>query len=127
MILTRENILNSVITAGLILVPIYAVIVEEPFTITLATRAVIFSLAAVGLNIALGLGGMVSLGHAVFFGLGGFRNRLEMVDVIDCHDASEGISGQLFQESYCQLIVIFGEQLFELGRTSESLSVWQGP
>ena len=50
-----------------------------------------------------------------------------MVDVIDCHDASEGISGQLFQESYCQLIVIFGEQLFELGRTSESLSVWQGP
>ena len=127
MILTRENILNFVITAGLILVPIYAVIVEEPFTITLATRAVIFSLAAVGLNIALGLGGMVSLGHAVFFGLGGFCNRLEMVDVIDCHDASEGISGQLFQESYCQLIVIFGEQLFELGRTSESLSVWQGP
>ena len=47
MILTRENILNFVITAGLILVPIYAVIVEEPFTITLATRAVIFSLAAV--------------------------------------------------------------------------------
>ena len=72
MILTRENILNFVITAGLILVPIYAVIVEEPFTITLATRAVIFSLAAVGLNIALGLGGMVSLGHAVFFGLGGY-------------------------------------------------------
>ncbi len=72
MILTRENILNFVITAGLILVPIYAVIVEEPFTITLATRAVIFSLAAVGLNIALGLGGMVSLGHAVFFGIGGY-------------------------------------------------------
>ena len=72
MILTREIILNFVITAGLILVPIYAVMVEEPFTITLATRAVIFSLAAVGLNIALGLGGMVSLGHAVFFGLGGY-------------------------------------------------------
>ena len=72
MILTREIILNFVITAGLILLPIYAVMVEEPFTITLATRAVIFSLAAVGLNIALGLGGMVSLGHAVFFGLGGY-------------------------------------------------------
>ena len=43
---------------------------DEPFTITLATRAVILALAAVGLNIALGLGGLVSLGHAVFFGLG---------------------------------------------------------
>ena len=45
---------------------------DEPFTITLATRAVIFALAAVGLNIALGLGGLVSLGHAVFFGIGGY-------------------------------------------------------
>ena len=35
-------------------------------------RAVIFALAAVGLNIALGFGGLVSLGHAAFFGMGGY-------------------------------------------------------
>ena len=57
---------------SLIALPLYAHLAEEPFTITLATRAVILSLAAVGLNIALGIGGLVSLGHAVFFGIGGY-------------------------------------------------------
>ena len=70
--MTRESILNAVILALLVLVPAWAVLADEPFTITLATRAVILALAAVGLNIALGLGGLVSLGHAVFFGLGGY-------------------------------------------------------
>lgn len=70
--MTREAMFNWIILAGLIALPLYAHLVEEPFTITLATRAVILSLAAVGLNIALGIGGLVSLGHAVFFGIGGY-------------------------------------------------------
>lgn len=53
-------------------VAVIALALDEPFTITLATRAAILALAAVGLNLALGLGGLVSLGHAVFFGLGGY-------------------------------------------------------
>ena len=44
----------------------------EIYTVTLATRIVILALAAVGLNFALGLGGMVSFGHAAYFGLGGY-------------------------------------------------------
>ena len=36
------------------------------------TKAAILALAAVGLNIILGIGGLVSFGHAVFFGLGGY-------------------------------------------------------
>jgi branched-chain amino acid transport system permease protein len=67
-----ERLLNGLVLAGLLAVPLWALAADEPFTITLATRAVIFALAAVGLNIALGLGGLVSLGHAVFFGLGGY-------------------------------------------------------
>ena len=70
--MSRERILNAALLAALVLVPAWAVWADEPFTITLATRAVIFALAAVGLNIALGLGGLVSLGHAVFFGIGGY-------------------------------------------------------
>jgi branched-chain amino acid transport system permease protein len=70
--MTREKIVNTALIAGLIAVPLWAHVAGEPFTITLATRAVIFALAAVGLNIALGLGGMVSFGHAVFFGIGGY-------------------------------------------------------
>ncbi|BDW86022.1 branched-chain amino acid ABC transporter permease [Roseicyclus marinus] len=70
--MSREWIVNAALIAGLIAVPLWAHLSGEPFTITLATRAVIFALAAVGLNLALGLGGMVSFGHAVFFGLGGY-------------------------------------------------------
>lgn len=67
-----ERLLNALVLLGLMGVPLWALWADEPFTITLTTRAVILALAAVGLNIALGLGGLVSLGHAVFFGLGGY-------------------------------------------------------
>ncbi len=70
--MSREGYVNAALVAALIGVPLWAHVAGEPFTITLATRAVIFALAAVGLNLALGLGGMVSFGHAVFFGLGGY-------------------------------------------------------
>lgn len=68
----KERYLNLLILSIFIAVPAYAIVMDEPFTITLMTRAAIFALAAMGLNIALGLGGMVSFGHAVFFGLGGY-------------------------------------------------------
>ncbi|MEO1680325.1 MAG: branched-chain amino acid ABC transporter permease [Pseudomonadota bacterium] len=68
----REAWINWAVVAGLIAVPLWAHLTGEPFTVTLATRAAIFALAAVGLNIALGLGGLVSLGHAAFFGIGGY-------------------------------------------------------
>lgn len=68
----RESYLNALVLGLLLAVPVWALLNDAPFTITLATRAVIFALAAVGLNIALGLGGLVSLGHAAFFGIGGY-------------------------------------------------------
>ncbi|MEM1363331.1 MAG: branched-chain amino acid ABC transporter permease [Pseudomonadota bacterium] len=68
----REAYINWLVLAGFVAVPLWAIVMDEPFTITLATRAVLLALAAVGLNIALGIGGLVSLGHAVFFGLGGY-------------------------------------------------------
>jgi len=57
---------------ALLLVPLMAWKMDEPFLITLATKVTILALAGVGLNIALGLGGLVSLGHAAFFGIGGY-------------------------------------------------------
>ena len=67
-----ERYFNLFVLAVLVAVPLWAVVTDEPFTITLMTRAVIFGLAAVGLNIALGYGGLVSFGHAVYFGIGGY-------------------------------------------------------
>ena len=70
--MTREGWINAALYAGLLAVPLWAWLADEPFTITLATRVAILALAGVGLNIALGLGGLVSLGHAAFFGIGGY-------------------------------------------------------
>ncbi|MCY3878749.1 MAG: branched-chain amino acid ABC transporter permease [Rhodobacteraceae bacterium] len=67
-----ERYVNGAVLIGLIALPLWALSADEVFTITLTTRAAILALAAVGLNIALGIGGMVSFGHAVFFGLGGY-------------------------------------------------------
>ncbi len=70
--MNREFMVNSALLLGLVAIPLWAYVSDEPFTITLATRVAILALAGVGLNIALGLGGLVSLGHAAFFGIGGY-------------------------------------------------------
>lgn len=70
--LSRETYLNIIISLGLLVFPFIATAMDEPFYITLATRVAILSLAAVGLNLALGTGGLVSFGHAAFFGIGGY-------------------------------------------------------
>ena len=70
--MTRENFLNVILFAILPVTALAAFALDEPFIITLATKAAILALAGVGLNIALGLGGLVSFGHAAFFGLGGY-------------------------------------------------------
>jgi branched-chain amino acid transport system permease protein len=70
--MSREGWINLAILATLIGVPVAAHFWGAPFVITLATRVAILALAGVGLNLALGQGGLVSFGHAAFFGLGGY-------------------------------------------------------
>jgi len=68
----RETAVNMALLAALPTAVLWALLVDEPFTVTLATRITILAIAAVGLNLALGHGGLVSLGHAAFFGIGGY-------------------------------------------------------
>lgn len=70
--MTRETVINGLLALLLLAVPLWAYLTDEPFLITLATKVAILALAGVGLNIALGQGGLVSLGHAAFFGIGGY-------------------------------------------------------
>ncbi|MEH6446459.1 MAG: branched-chain amino acid ABC transporter permease [Oceanospirillaceae bacterium] len=70
--LNKEQILNIVILVLLVVLPCLALAIDEPFYITLLTKVVILALAGVGLNLALGLGGLISFGHAAFFGIGGY-------------------------------------------------------
>lgn len=68
----RETAIGLALFAALVGVALWARGTGEPFVVTLATKVAIFALAGVGLNLALGLGGLVSFGHAAFFGLGGY-------------------------------------------------------
>lgn len=56
----------------LAVLPVVAHLIGESYFITYATRILIMALAAAGLNIALGYGGMISLGHALYLGLGAY-------------------------------------------------------
>jgi branched-chain amino acid transport system permease protein len=70
--MTRENYINAGLTFLLVLVPFWAWSTGQVYILTLCTKVAILALAGVGLNIALGLGGLVSFGHAAFFGIGGY-------------------------------------------------------
>jgi branched-chain amino acid transport system permease protein len=52
--------------ALLVSLPVVAGLADEPYLVTLFSRILIYALAAVSLDLMLGFGGMVSLGHAAF-------------------------------------------------------------
>lgn len=56
----------------LLLVPVVASVFEQPYLLTLFSRAMILGIAALGLNIILGFGGLVSFGHALYVGIGAY-------------------------------------------------------
>ena len=69
----KERHLNTFVLGLLVLIPIWAYLNDEPFIITLMTRAVIFAIAAVGLNLALGIGGFYKLWACSLFWFGWLR------------------------------------------------------
>lgn len=71
-LLNREQWISLALLIALAAGALTAHVLEEQFFVNLASRVAIIALAGVGLNLALGFGGMVSLGHAAFFGLGGY-------------------------------------------------------
>ena len=63
---------SGLVLLALIALPYVANSFGEAFYIALATRILIFALAATSLNLILGFGGMVSFGHAAFLGVGAY-------------------------------------------------------
>ncbi len=64
--------LGTFLIAAIAGVPVYAWFTQDVYVLTLFGRILAFALAALGLNLALGFGGMVSLGHAMYIGLGAY-------------------------------------------------------
>jgi len=70
--LRPSTLVPLLVFAGLAAVPLVATAMDQPFYIAFFGRIVIYAIAASALNLALGYGGLVSFGHALFLGLGGY-------------------------------------------------------
>jgi branched-chain amino acid transport system permease protein len=68
----RNALPLAVLLAGAIALPWAAEALGQPATIGLATRILCLGIAAASLNLILGHGGMVSFGHALYYGLGAY-------------------------------------------------------
>lgn len=66
-------------------VPFIAPAIGQAFYVDVFTRIMIWSIAAVGLNLILGYGGMVSFGHAAYIGIGGYT-----VAIFGFHEINNG-------------------------------------
>ncbi len=62
----------ALLLAILALAPFILEWVNQPFYLDLLSRALILGIAAISLNLILGFGGMVSLGHAAYIGIGAY-------------------------------------------------------
>ena len=77
----RENFPTLLVLAALAVTPLIALALNDPFIVKVATRVVVFAIAATALNFIVGYGGLVSLCHAGFFGIGGY-----VVGILAWHD-----------------------------------------
>jgi len=87
-LLTVRNAVVAAMIGFLVLLPLYAQSISNLFFLSLFTRIVILAMAAVSLNLIMGFGGMVSLGHAAYIGIGGY-----VVGIL----AHEGVSSGFVQ------------------------------
>lgn len=61
---------------GALALPWILQILGADFYLSVASRIVVYAIAATSLNLLLGFGGMISLGHAAFFGLGAYATAI---------------------------------------------------
>lgn len=69
----------------LALVPVYVMWAGQSYYLTLFARIMIYALAALSLNFILGFGGLASLGHALYLGIGAYG-----VSILQFHGVTNG-------------------------------------
>ncbi|MES2912357.1 MAG: branched-chain amino acid ABC transporter permease [Pseudomonadota bacterium] len=65
-------VLPVTVFVALAVLPFWAQATKETFYISMAARVIVYAIACTALNLALGYGGLISFGHALFLGLGGY-------------------------------------------------------
>ena len=86
-------VVPALLFAALALAPLLGLLGAERYVLSLFTRCIVFAIAAVGLDLALGYGGLVSFGHAAFIGIGGYAAGILTASGID--DAFIGLFAAL--------------------------------
>jgi branched-chain amino acid transport system permease protein len=81
--MTRKQIIIGCGALFLICLPLLAQLGGGPYLLSLASRILIYALAAASLDLLLGYGGMISLGHAAFVGVGAYT-----VGILHFHSAA---------------------------------------
>ena len=72
MLRSTSSKIYALLLVALALAPWIFEWINEPFYLDLLSRALILAIAVMSLNLILGFGGMVSLGHAAFIGIGAY-------------------------------------------------------
>ncbi len=80
-----RQIAGGLALVALAAVPAIAALTGDDYLVTLFSRILIFSLAAVGLNLLLGYGGFVSFGHSLFIAIGAYA-----VGILSSHGIDNG-------------------------------------
>ncbi|HEY1230775.1 MAG TPA: branched-chain amino acid ABC transporter permease, partial [Ramlibacter sp.] len=71
--------------AVLAAVPLLSLLTGQTYYLTLVARMMVFALAALGLNLIVGYGGMASFGHALYIGVGAYA-----VGILSYHGIGNG-------------------------------------
>ncbi len=123
---------------ALALVPLAAKLGAEGYLLSLATRALIFAIAALSLDLILGYGALASFGHAAFLGIGSYavgilaahgtgeivlQLAVAMVAAILFAAATSAVSLRTSGVYYIMSTLAFGQMLYFLG---VSLSAYGG-
>ena len=77
-LLRPAQLIPVLLLLALAVLPPVAISLEDNFWVTFFARVLIYAIAASALNIALGFGGLVSLGHALFIGIGMYLSLIHI-------------------------------------------------
>jgi branched-chain amino acid transport system permease protein len=77
---TRRPLVAIALFALLALLPVAVSLGLPAHWLTLVTRAMIFAIAALSLDLILGVGGLVSFGHAAFVGIGAYATGIMITE-----------------------------------------------
>jgi len=87
LVAARRKILPAAIFVLLAITPPLSILAGEGFLVLIATRAMVAGMAALALDLVLGVGGLIGFGHSAFIGIGAYA-----VGIAAMHGWSEGLA-----------------------------------